>query len=113
MAIKTYKKGDNQKIATNFTAREFDCQGAGCCSATLVDEKLVEHLQKIRDHFGKPVYLTAYRCKTHNARTPNAAPNSYHVYGHRTRDRHSASIPHCPLRGTEPQQQQHAHSRGP
>ena len=81
MAIKNYKKGDNQKIATNFRAREFDCQGSGCCSTTPIDEKLVQYLQQIRDHFGKPVYLTAYRCKTHNARTPNAAPNSYHVYG--------------------------------
>ncbi len=81
MAIKVYKKGDEQKVATNFRAREFDCQGTGCCSTTLVDEKLVEYLQKIRDHFGKPVYLTAYRCRTHNNRTPNAAPNSYHVYG--------------------------------
>ena len=81
MAIKTYKKGDNQKIATNFRAREFDCQGIGCCSTTPIDEKLVEYLQKIRTHFGKPVYLTAYRCKTHNARTPNAATNSRHIYG--------------------------------
>lgn len=81
MAIKVYKKGDEQKVAKNFRAREFDCQGTGCCTTTLVDERLVEFLQKIRDHFGKPVYLTAYRCKTHNARTPNAAPNSYHVYG--------------------------------
>lgn len=81
MAIKTYKKGNEQKIATNFRAREFDCQGRGCCTETKVDEKLVQYLQQIRDHFGKPVYLTAYRCKTHNARTPNAAPNSYHVYG--------------------------------
>lgn len=81
MAIKTYKKGDNQKIATNFRAREFDCQGTGCCTTTLIDEKLVAYLQQIREHFGKPVYLTAYRCKTHNDRTPNAAPNSYHIYG--------------------------------
>ena len=81
MAIKTYKKGDSQKIAENFRAREFDCQGAGCCSETLVDERLVWYLQQIRTHFGKPVYLTAYRCRTHNARTPNASPNSRHLYG--------------------------------
>jgi peptidoglycan hydrolase-like protein with peptidoglycan-binding domain len=81
MSIKIYKKGDEQKIAANFRAREFDCQGRGCCAETKIDEKLVQYLQQIRDHFGKPVYLTAYRCKTHNARTPNAAPNSYHVYG--------------------------------
>ena len=81
MAIKIYKKGDNQKIAPHFRAREFDCQGIGCCRETPVDERLVENLQQIRTHFGKPVYLTAYRCKIHNARTPNAAPNSRHIYG--------------------------------
>lgn len=81
MAIKTYKKGDSTKIAANFRSREFDCQGRGCCDTTPIDEKLVEYLQQIRDHFGKPVYLTAYRCKTHNARTPNAATNSRHIYG--------------------------------
>ena len=81
MAIKTYKKGSSTKIAENFRAREFDCQGTGCCSATPIDTLLVQYLQQIRTHFGKPVYLTAYRCKTHNARTPNAASNSYHVYG--------------------------------
>lgn len=81
MAIKTYKKGDSTKIATNFRAKEFDCQGRGCCTTTPIDEKLVEYLQQIRDHFDKPVHLTAYRCKTHNAKTPNAASNSYHCYG--------------------------------
>lgn len=81
MAVKTYKKGDNQKIATNFRAREFDCQGRGCCNETIIDEKLVDYLQQIRTQFGKPVYLTAYRCETHNAMIPNAAKNSYHIYG--------------------------------
>ena len=81
MAIKTYKKGDSTKIADNFRAREFDCQGKGCCSTTPIDEKLVEYLQQIRTHFGKPVYLTAYRCPTHNAKVANAASRSYHTYG--------------------------------
>lgn len=81
MAIKTYKKGSSEQLATNFKAREFDCQGRGCCSTTIIDEKLVQYLQQIRDHFGKPVYVTAYRCKTHNSRVPNAATNSYHIYG--------------------------------
>lgn len=81
MAVKTYKKGNSQKLAANFRAREFDCQGSGCCDMTPVDEKLVDYLQQIRAHFGKPVHLTAYRCKKHNAATPNAAPNSYHIYG--------------------------------
>lgn len=81
MAIKVYKKGDSTKISPNFRAREFDCTGADCCAETKIDELLVAYLQQIRDHFGKPVYLTAYRCPTNNANTPNAAQNSYHVYG--------------------------------
>lgn len=81
MAIKTYKKGSSERLSPNFKAREFDCQGGGCCSTTPIDEKLVDYLQQIRTHFGKPVYVTAYRCKTHNAKVANAAPNSYHCYG--------------------------------
>lgn len=81
MAIKYYDKGCTERIAKNFKAREFDCQGNGCCTYTPIDEKLVEFLQNIRDHFGKPVYLTAYRCPTHNAETPNASPRSRHLYG--------------------------------
>ena len=79
--IKVYKKGDSRKLSVNFRAREFDCPGVGCCSETPVDEKLVAYLQKIRDHFGKPVVLTGYRCPEHNAKTPNAAPKSRHTFG--------------------------------
>ena len=81
MAINTYRKGSSEQLATNFKAREFDCLGSGCCTTTPVDEKLVDYLQKIRTHFGKPVYITAYRCQKQNAQTPNAAANSYHIYG--------------------------------
>ncbi len=79
--IRTYKKGDARKLSENFRAREFDCPGGGCCSETPVDEKLVEILQKIRTHFGKPISILAYRCPKHNAITPNAAPNSRHTKG--------------------------------
>ena len=81
MAIKTYKKGADTKLSTNFRACEFDCQGSGCCSETPIDEKLVQYLQKIRDHFGKPVVITAYRCPVHNAKVANAATRSYHTFG--------------------------------
>ena len=81
MAIRNYKKGSATKLSNNFRVREFDCGGVGCCDKTPIDKKLVEYLQKIRDHFGKPVYLTGYRCPEFNARTPNAAPNSRHTKG--------------------------------
>lgn len=81
MAIKTYKKGDSTKVSTNFRAREFDCPGSGCCTETPIDDKLVEYLQQIRDHFGKAIVPTGYRCPVYNAKTPNAAPRSRHTFG--------------------------------
>lgn len=81
MAIKTYKKGDATKLSANFRAREFDCKGSGCCSENKVDEKLVEYLQKIRDHFGKPVDITSgYRCAEHNAKVGGVS-SSLHTKG--------------------------------
>ena len=55
MAIKTYTKGVKTQLSTNFKSTEFDCHGSGCCSSTQVDEELVKILQRIRDHFGKPL----------------------------------------------------------
>ena len=82
MAIKVYKRGDSTKLSANFRVREFDCHGAGCCSQTKVDEKLVEYLQKIRDHFGKPVNIeSGYRCKAHNEMVSGAASKSKHMDG--------------------------------
>lgn len=67
MAVKTYPKGSAEKLSENFSVREFSCKGRGCCSTTLVDDKLVEYLQQIRDHFGKPVTVTSgHRCAKHN-----------------------------------------------
>lgn len=84
MAIKTYKKGDYTKIATNFRAREFDCHGSGCCCETKIDDKLVEYLQKIREHFGKPVNITSgCRCATHNAKV-GGVHSSLHTKGQAT-----------------------------
>jgi len=81
MAIKVYKRGDSTKLSANFRAREFDCKGAGCCRETKIDEKLVEYLQKIRDHFGKPVDITSgYRCSTHNAKVGGVS-SSLHTKG--------------------------------
>lgn len=71
MAVKTYAKSQDIKLTKNFSTYEFRCGiGSPCsCPTTLIDEKLVEYLQKIRDHFGKPITITSgYRCPTYNAR---------------------------------------------
>ena len=76
-----FKKGDSAQISKNFQYKEFDCHGSGCCSTTVIDEKLVEYVQRIRDHFGKPVTITSpYRCEVHNRRV-GGATKSYHMQG--------------------------------
>ena len=76
-----FEKGRSDKIAKNFQYKEFDCHGSGCCSTTIIDEKLVEYVQQIRDHFGKPVTITSpYRCEVHNRRV-GGATKSYHMQG--------------------------------
>ena len=68
MGYKTCVKGEAIKLSKNFNSTEFDCHGNGCCSQTKVNEKLIEYLQKIRDHFNKPISITSgYRCPSHNS----------------------------------------------
>lgn len=76
-----YVKGTATKLSASFTSKEFDCKGKGCCSKTLVDAKLIEYLQKIRDHFGAAVTVhSGYRCDKHN-RAVDGASKSKHKYG--------------------------------
>ena len=77
--MKEYEKSKKVKVSQNFASTEFDCHGKGCCSTTKIDSKLVEYLQKIRNHFGKPITITsAYRCEVHNRRA-GGATKSYHM----------------------------------
>ena len=81
MATNTYKKGQKTKLSENFNSLEFDCHGSGCCSETIINPKLVEYVQKIRDHFGKSITVTSgYRCPTHNKRI-GGATGSRHSKG--------------------------------
>lgn len=81
MAINEYTKGKSVKLSNNFTTVEFDCKGGSCCGKTLIDEQLVQYLQQIREHFGKPITITSgYRCATHNANV-GGATGSRHTKG--------------------------------
>lgn len=76
-----YSKGQGVQLSKNFKSTEFDCHGKGCCTETLVDQKLVGYVQKIRDHFGKPVNISSgYRCVTHN-KNIGGATGSRHAKG--------------------------------
>lgn len=81
MAVKTYQKTNKNNLTKNFKVSEFACHGSGCCSTVTIDDALAAHLQKIRDHFGKPVTINSgYRCATHNKRVGGAS-GSYHTKG--------------------------------
>lgn len=68
-----FTKGQSVKVSEHFVSTEFDCHGSGCCSQTVVNEKLIEYLEKIRSHFNAPITITSpYRCPTHNARIGGA-----------------------------------------
>ena len=83
MGIKTYQENNSVQLSKNFNSSEFRCGlGSPCaCSTILIDDKLVEYLQKIRDHFGKKVTITsAYRCPSYN-KSIGGATGSYHAKG--------------------------------
>ena len=84
--INKYTKGIAVKLSFNFMSTEFDCHGKGCCSQTSIDSKLVEYLQKIRDHFNAPVSINSgYRCEKHNSAVGGAS-QSYHKRDGRAAD---------------------------
>lgn len=83
MAIKTYQENARVQLSKNFNSYEFRCGlGSGCsCSTILIDDRLIEYLQQIRDHFGKEVTITsAYRCPSYNKRI-GGETGSYHAQG--------------------------------
>ena len=68
----------NVKIATNFAVREFASKDGS--RVVIINPKLVEYLQKARDHFGKPLIITSgYRTTAHNSKV--GVSNSQHVFG--------------------------------
>ena len=81
MTIKAYsrKKDGNVRLSTNFKVKEFACQDGS--DPIFIDSELVSILQKIRNHFGKPVNITsAYRTATHNKKVGGTS-FSQHLYG--------------------------------
>lgn len=79
--VKTYsmKKEGSKKLSENFTVSEFACKDGS--DKILIDTELVEFLQKIRNHFGKPIIITsAYRNDAHN-RKIGGVSNSQHCKG--------------------------------
>lgn len=81
MTIKAYSKAKdgNKKLSANFKVREFACTDGS--DPIFIDSDLVDVLQKIRTHFGKPVTITsAYRTPGRN-KVVGGTTYSQHLYG--------------------------------
>lgn len=81
MSVVTYslKKDWNKKLSKNFSAYEFACNDKS--DKFKVATELVETLQQIRDHFGKPVIInSAYRTPAYNA-SIGGSSRSQHCMG--------------------------------
>lgn len=79
--IKPYslRKDGATKLSANFKVSEFRCKDGS--DKILIDDALVAILQRIRDHYGKPVSISsAYRTEAYNKRIGGAA-RSQHLYG--------------------------------
>ena len=73
-------RNGNEQITKHFKVREFRCSDGS--DTIFISQELVEVLQKIRDHFGKPITINSgYRTDYKNSRTKNAAKESQHRFG--------------------------------
>lgn len=81
MTVKTYNKkvSGNIKLSDHFNLYEFASKDGS--NTILIDDKLVQLLEFVRNYFGKPVIITsAYRSPAHNKKV-GGSPNSQHVKG--------------------------------
>ena len=79
--VKVYSmvKDGADKVADHFRVREFACQDGS--DVVFLSPTLVEVLEDIRIHFGKPISVTSgYRTVSHN-RKVNGSAHSQHLYG--------------------------------
>lgn len=77
--VKQYNKSADggRFLSKNFRVKEFACP-CSRCSEILIDDGLVEMGQKIRDFFGKPVYISSgYRCWPHNTEIGGAKDSNH------------------------------------
>lgn len=84
-----YKKHANTYLSKNFQVKEFIAKGSplrdmyerGVYYELWIDDRLVGFLQRIRDHFGRPIIITSgYRPAAYN-KSVNGATSSLHIEG--------------------------------
>lgn len=69
---------NNFKLSEHFSLQEFECP---CCKRVIVNKKLVEKLEQLRERINAPLKITSgYRCPEHN-RVIGGHPFSLHTQG--------------------------------
>ena len=77
MALQAYSlaRDGSTALSPHFCVREFRCKDGS--DPVFIDTALAELLERIREHFGKPVTITsAYRTPAHNAKAGGASSAS-------------------------------------
>ena len=73
-------KDGSKQLSTNFKVSDFRSKDGS--DIVLINPNLIPILEKIREHFGKPVIvISGYRTPSHNRTLSGAAKNSQHMYG--------------------------------
>lgn len=73
------KTQGNTKISKHFRVLEFACKDG--TDSVIISSELVWTLEKIREHFNRPVIInSAYRTPTHN-KAVGGSPSSRHLLG--------------------------------
>ncbi len=81
MAVKSFSlvREGNELVSPSFHVREFACKDGS--DTIFIDTMLIYYLQKIREHFGRPVRMySAYRTPDYNKKI-GGAQDSQHVLG--------------------------------
>ena len=65
-------RGVEVRLTKNFMASEIHCQGAGCCTESVISKRIMDLAQEVRDDLGEPLCIgtaggSGYRCPVHNA----------------------------------------------
>lgn len=79
IALSIPKEGRHFELGEHFTLREFACRDG--TPVVLVHNVLIQHLDRMRGHFGVPVYVhSGFRTAAHNA-DEGGVDNSTHLWG--------------------------------
>lgn len=82
MAIREYSmaRDADSNISPHFKIREFACSDGS--DKVLIDDDLVNQLENIRNHFGKPLHINSgYRTPSYNVTLLGASKKSQHMTG--------------------------------